>query len=512
MTTGTVPVGDEDLVVDLRDIRKSFDGVEVLRGVDLGLRRGEVHALLGGNGAGKSTLMKTLLGVHRSDSGRILIDGAEVEFATPNDSRDAGLAMVFQEFSLIPSLSVGRNILFGREPRRFGIIDDRELNRQAAEVLERMGVDLDPRAPLASLSVGYWQLTEIAKAVSKNAMVLILDEPTATLPYHEAELLFRIIDRLKRQGVSIIYISHRMAEIARVADRLSVLRDGVCVLTANTADVSPEAVIEAIVGRQIHEGISTAGRVIDRAGEPLLTVDHLRAGDKVKDVSFELRAGEILGLAGLIGSGRSELARCLFGVDRVQGGEVRLRGRSIAPRGAGAAIDAGIMLVPEDRQQQGLVQSHSVRANLLLPSLGRLRSGPLIDDRRASRLTAELIERLGVKTASPDTIVRRLSGGNQQKIVIAKWLGLKDCGHAVNVLILDEPTNGVDIATKTEIMRLVVELAEAGTGVILISSELEELLAVADRVLILRAGEVVDDLDRSQIADEQSLQLAIQGV
>jgi ribose transport system ATP-binding protein len=498
--------------IAMKGIEKSFDGVQVLKGVDFDVRVGEVHALVGGNGAGKSTLMKIVQGVHRADRGRIAVNGAPVRFSGPGDAAAHGIGMVFQEFSLIPTLSVARNIFLGREPRRFGIVDDRALNRRARDLLARMDVRLDPTAPLARLSVGYWQLTEIAKALSRDARVLIMDEPTASLPYHEAEHLFRLIERLKRDGVSIVYISHRMAEIARVADRITILRDGRHVLTDEITAVAPEQVVEAIVGRQIKTGLTDRPRRKTAVGPPLLQAVGLRCPERVAGVTFELRAGEVLGLAGLIGSGRTELARCLFGVDRLTSGRLLLRGRPLQIRRPSDAIAAGIMLVPEDRQLQGLVLDHTVRENLLLPSVKGLRRGPFVDDRRCSGLVGELVQRLSIRGASLHRPIRRLSGGNQQKVVIAKWLGLNRTGRPLEVLILDEPTAGVDIATKTEIMELVAELADAGTGVILISSELEELLSVSDRVLVIKDGRVDSDLPRAGIADEESLQLAIQGV
>jgi ribose transport system ATP-binding protein len=501
------------LAVSMRGMHKSFGRFEVLRGVDFDVRRGEVHALLGGNGAGKSTLMKILQGVHRADSGVVQIDGQAVELTSPHDAARAGVGMVFQEFSLIPSLSVARNLFLGREPRRFGVVDDRAMSRQAREILRRMGTELDPDIQVKDLPVGYWQLTEIAKALSLNARILIMDEPTASLPYNEVEQLFDLIRRLRTHGISIVYISHRMAEIERVADRLTVIRDGRTVLTGEVGRVSSAEVVESIVGTELLHGLSRAGgsNHADQA-TPVLSVKGLSSGHRVVDVSFDVAPGEVLGLAGLIGSGRTEIARCLFGIDMIDRGCVELDGKPVRIRGVQDAIHAGIVLVPEDRTYQGLVQGHSVRANLLLPSLRRLNKGPLIDDGRGHELCSSLMSRLGIRSSALDETVGRLSGGNQQKVVIAKWLGLQHLGRPPRVLILDEPTKGVDIGTKTEIMQLVLDLAEAGTAVLVISSELEELLSVADRVLVLREGCVTAELPRAQIADEQSLQLAVQGV
>jgi ribose transport system ATP-binding protein len=503
---------DTSIAVSMRDIHKSFGKVDVLRGVDFDLRHGEVHALLGGNGAGKSTLMKILQGVHRADAGDIIIDGQPVNFHAPSDATATGIGMVFQEFSLIPTLSVAQNIFLGREPHKFGLIDDRTLNRQAAALLDRMGADINPRSLIADLPVGYWQLTEIAKALSMQARVLIMDEPTASLPYSEVEALFTLIGRIKEQGISIIYISHRMAEIARVADRLSIIRDGRRVLTDDVHAVPPEQVAESIVGREILHGFTRTKRDADTPRSITLSVENLSAGGRLDSVSFEVSSGEVVGLAGLIGSGRTELARCLFGIDRIDSGRIVVDGKPIRPRRPLDAINSGVMLVPEDRQSQGLVREHSVRTNLLLPSLTRLARGPFIDDSKGRALCADLAHRLGIRSNAIDHPVSRLSGGNQQKVVISKWLALGEVGVLPRVLILDEPTTGVDIASKTDIMQLVLDLADTGTAIILISSELEELLAVADRVLVMRQGRIDADFDRDNIPDEESLQLAIQGV
>jgi ribose transport system ATP-binding protein len=494
--------------VEMRGIKKGFAGVPVLRGVDFTLGPGEAHALAGGNGAGKSTLMKILQGVHRQDAGTIRRLGREVSFSAPKDAEAAGIGMVFQEFSLVPTLTVARNIFLGREPRRFGLIDDRAMVRRAGEILGGMGVDLSPTAELHTLPTGYWQLTEIAKALALDAKVLIMDEPTASLTKTESEALFDLIKRLKAQGVSIVYISHRMEEVYRICDRITVLRDGGVVLSEAVADLTPEQIVAAIVGREM-EALEWEERPSAAAADevPLLEVRNVTSANGVTDMSFRLHAGEILGLAGLMGSGRTELARLLFGIDRPATGEILLRGKPIGITNPRVAITKGIALVPEDRRLQGLVLEHAVRDNLLLPLLGGLQRAGLVDDRRGDSLVARLIERLQIKLRSPKQPVKLLSGGNQQKVVIGKWLG-----RDPDVLVLDEPTAGVDIGTKSEIIQRIRELADAGKAVIVISSELAELLAVSDRVLVLRRGTVTQDLDRRDIADEESLQLAIQGV
>ncbi|MEY9951868.1 sugar ABC transporter ATP-binding protein [Leifsonia sp. EB34] len=495
--------------VQLQGISKAFSGVVVLDDVDFDVRPGEVHALAGGNGAGKSTLMKILQGVYQADAGDILIDGVPASIDSIHAAKAAGIGMVFQEFSLVPSLTVARNMLLGAEPlTRLGFIDERALVRKAEEVFAGMGVDIDPRAEVGRLGTAYWQLTEIAKALSQNARVLIMDEPTASLARHETEALFELIGRLKARGISIIYISHRMDEVYRIADRITVLRDGRRLFTQRLSDVSPEDIVEGIVGRRMEGQLAYREReAVAQDGPPLLEVRGLTAGDRVREASFTLRRGEILGLAGLMGSGRTELARALFGIDRATGGEVLVKGKRVALSSPKRAIAAGLALVPEDRREQGLVLDHSVRENLLLPLLDEVRRGPLLSTAESRSLSTSLIERLRIKVAHPNRPVRLLSGGNQQKVVIAKWLGTDP-----DVLILDEPTAGVDIGTKSEILDRVRDLAAAGKAVIVISSEYPELLAVSDRILIIREGAIVRELPRRDIPDEETLELAVQGV
>jgi ribose transport system ATP-binding protein len=497
-----------DNVVEMRSISKGFNGVPVLKDVGFDVRRGEVHALAGGNGAGKSTLMKILQGVYQTDAGEILINGKPAAITSIQAAKAAGIGMVFQEFSLVPSLTVAQNIFLAAEPLSGGLIDDREAVRRAREIFAEMEVDVDPRAEVSRLGTAYWQLTEIAKALSQNAQVLIMDEPTASLARHESEALFELIDRLKQRGISIIYISHRMDEVYRLADRITILRDGRRLLTEPLSSVTPEQIVEGIVGKKIEGQLSYRER--DHAaheGAPLLEVRGLTAGPRVQNVSFTLRPGEILGLAGLMGSGRTELARALFGIDRVERGEILLRGKKVRLDSPQQAINAGIALVPEDRRAQGLVLDHSVQDNLLLPLLGQVQRGPLLDSGAGKELSTSLIKKFAVKVAHPHRPVRLLSGGNQQKVVIAKWLGTDP-----DILILDEPTAGVDIGTKSEILDMIRELASAGKAVIVISSEYPELLAVSDRVLVLKDGSILRDIPRSDIADEEYLQLAVQGV
>jgi ribose transport system ATP-binding protein len=508
VTDTATPVAETVVpAVEMRGISKAFDSNVVLTGVDFEVAPGEVHALAGGNGAGKSTLMKILQGVYTKDDGTIRINGREVSFSSIHDAKAAGIGMVFQEFSLVPSLTVAQNIFLTTEPLGRGIfIRDGEARDKAREVFQQLEVDVDPGARVGDLGTAYWQLTEIAKAMAQDARVLIMDEPSASLARHEAEQLFELVARLKAQGISIIYISHRMEEVYRIADRITILRDGRNLLTKRLTDVTPEQIVEGIVGQQI-EGMAYQERDSSAEREVLLEASGLTAGSRVQNVSFTLHRGEIIGLAGLMGSGRTELARCLFGIDKLDSGEIRVRGQRVDLSDPRQAIKAGLALIPEDRRAQGLVLDHSVRDNLLLPLLKKIERGLLLDDGAGKTLATSLIERFAVKVANPGRPVRLLSGGNQQKVVIAKWLGTDP-----DVLIMDEPTAGVDIGTKTEILTMIRNLAEEGKAVIVISSEYAEMLAVSDRVLILRDGTVQQELARKDIADEESLQHAVQGV
>lgn len=493
MTTSSPDVQRE--AIRLQGVIKSFGGNRVLHGVDFEVRRGEVHALAGGNGAGKSTLMKILQGVYTLDGGTIELDGQPVRFHTSNDARACGIGMIFQEFSLVPALSVAQNVFLGHEPRRGGgLLNDAEARRRTQALFERMGVDIDPATRVADLSPGYRQLTEIAKALSWEARILIMDEPTASLAKTEVDALFDIIRTLKQQGIAIIYISHRMEEVFEIADRITVLRDGRRVITIPVADLTLPQLVEHIVGGGAEHALVWRGREVDRSQEPLLAVRHLEVGPRVRDVSFELYRGEILGIAGLMGSGRTEIARALFAADTIDGGEVILNGRPLRAKRPSEAIDIGIALVPEDRRTQGLVLQHSVRDNLLLPILPQLTRWGIIRDRRGDEIADSYVEQLSIMTDSIRKQVGLLSGGNQQKVVIAKWLTTNP-----QVLILDEPTVGVDIATKVEIVERIRQLADGGTGVIVISSEFPELLAVSDRILVLRDGVVFRTLDQSEL-------------
>lgn len=492
--------------VRMTGITKSFGGNRVLHGVGFELATAEIHALIGGNGAGKSTLMKILQGVYTPDDGTIELDGRAVEIRSPHAARALGIGMIFQEFSLIPTLTVAQNIFLTQEPRTgAGFIDDRESEKRTRAIFAEMGETIDPRARVGDLSTGYWQLTEIAKALAQEARVLIMDEPTASLTATESESLFGLIRTLRDRGISIIYISHRMEEIFRIADRITILRDGRKIITEQTSNLGMKQVIDHIVGQSMEHAFEWQERLVDREVEPLLEVDGVTAGNRVRGVSFKLFPGEILGIAGLMGSGRTELARALFGIDRIDKGRFRVHGRGVRIRRPEDAINHGISLVPEDRRQQGLVLDHTVENNVTLPLLTRLRRGGFIDDARGRQITRSFVDSLQIRTNSIQTTTRLLSGGNQQKVVIGKWLATEP-----DILIMDEPTAGVDIRAKTEILGIMRGLADRGKGVIVISSEPAELLAVSDRILVLRDGQISREMNRREITSEEDLHHAVQ--
>jgi ribose transport system ATP-binding protein len=489
-------------LVEMQGISKAFAAVTVLEAVDFELRAGEVHALLGGNGAGKSTLMKILQGVYTLDAGEIRIGGEPIR------QRDAHreVAMIFQEFSLIPTLTVAQNVYLTREPRgRFGALADREAERLSRRLFEEIGVDIDPRVRMDSLSTAYWQLTEIAKALAQQARVLIMDEPTASLAKSEAEALFALIARLKERGIGIVYISHRLEEVLQIADRVTVLRDGRVVVTEPAKGFPTARAIELIVGRKVEEAMRWRQRDVPADAPPLLEVRDLFAGPRVRGVTFDVRAGEIVGLAGLMGSGRTELAHALFGIERIESGTVSVRGRPVKLRGSASAIEAGIALIPEDRRVQGLVLDHTVRANLTVTLLGALSEHGVLRRRKEEALAKQLGESLNITSWALPRPARLLSGGNQQKVVIAKWLG-----RDPDILVMDEPTAGIDVGTKAEIIEIIRRLADAGKAVIVISSEFVELLASVDRVLVLRDGVVAGAYDRKDIAGEEELHARVQ--
>ncbi|WML58049.1 sugar ABC transporter ATP-binding protein [Neobacillus sp. PS2-9] len=497
----------EQTILKMENISKSFNGITVLKSVGFSVEKGEVHALMGGNGAGKSTLMKILTGVYKADSGDIFIDEKPVSIKNTNDARANYISMIYQEFSLIPTLTVAQNIFLTRESKNaFGLLNDKEGIERTRELLKELEVDIDPNEVVENLGVGFWQMTEIAKALSQEAKILIMDEPTSSLTKKETEVLFSFINKLKRKGISIIYISHRMDEIFEICDRITILRDGKNVVTEHCESTSLEAVIQHIVGAELDKAFDWKERIYSMDVTPALEVKELASGTKVQDINFKLYPGEILGVAGLMGSGRSEMARSIFGIDPKEKGEIFVKGNKVSVKSPNDGIKEGLALIPEDRRVQGLVLDHSVKDNLILPFVKNLKKGIFLDEKKANRLSEQLVEKLNIKTDDIFKTTKLLSGGNQQKIVLAKWLS-----NNPDVLILDEPTIGVDIGAKTEIMDIIRELADNGKAIIVISSELPELLAVSDRVIVLHEGKVTKDIKRAEINTEEELQHAIQG-
>ena len=482
--------------VVMKGISKAFGGVKALDNVDFAVLPGEVHALLGGNGAGKSTILKVLNGVHRPDAGTIAVGGVALTTHTPEESRAAGIAMNFQEMSLIPTLSVAQNIFLTREARTArGFLDDAACEAKAAEIFAMLEVKVDPKAVVGTLGAGQKQLTEIAKAISQSSKVLILDEPSTALAVSDVERLFTFLRKLKAQGVAVIYVSHRMDEIARIADRATILRDGKHVITAPLSDLPIDTMIEHIVGKR-SKGLADVQRGNATRGEVLLEARGLSGVHKPHDVSFALHRGEVLGLAGLLGSGRSSLARVIAGIEPAKAGELRIRGEAVSIRSPADAIEAGVALVPEARATQGIIPAHSVASNIVLAVLNRISAKGVVDRAKAQKISDEMIARLQIKTASRDHAVSTLSGGNQQKVVIGKWLATDP-----DILVLDEPTAGIDIGSKSEIIRLVRDLAAQGKGIVMISSELSELLTACDRILVMADGRAHQMIDRAALDD-----------
>ena len=492
----------EPPLLRMEGIDKSFPGVHAVREVDLSLHRGEVLALVGENGAGKSTLMKILGGAHRPDSGRICIGGKEASIHSPSDAQRAGIAIIYQEFNLVPSLSARENIFLGREETRAGLLDWKAEHRRAAELFDHIGVPVDPEEPCGRLTVAHQQVVEIARALSVEAGILVMDEPTAALTSQEVERLFQIIHELRKQGIGIIYISHRLEEIFHVADRVMVMRDGAAVGTRPIGEVDRQRIIEMMVGRRIENEFPKRPA---EAGPTLLEVRNLTRGDAVQDVSFSARSGEVLGLTGLVGAGRTETARLIFGADRPDRGEIYLDGDPVSIRSPRHAISRGIGLLTEDRQHQGLVLSQSVRSNFSLPNLGDFSSAGLVSQNREVEALAGYVESLDIKLAHYEQPARNLSGGNQQKIVLAKWLH-RNC----RVVIFDEPTRGIDVATKYEIYLLINRLAQQGKVVLMITSELPEALGMSDRLLVMRSSRVAGEIaDVGAVSQEQVMELAV---
>ena len=492
-----------DLLVEMDGISKDFPGVQALRSCRFELRRGEIHALVGENGAGKSTLMKILAGVYRRDAGRIRLSGAEMDIPTPRAAQQLGISIIHQELSLMPHLTAAQNIFIGREPRARipFVIDQRKLNEDARTLFQSLNLKVDPQAKVGKLSVAQQQMVEIAKALSYSAQVLIMDEPTATLTDTEIDELFRIIRAVRANGVGVVHISHRLEELKLISDRVTVMRDGQYIATVDTKDASIDRIISMMVGRTIYE----AARETPTANpEVVLDVRGLNRGRMVRDVSFNLRRGEILGLAGLVGAGRTEVARAVFGADRPDSGTILVHGKVARIHSPADAVHLGIGYLSEDRKRFGLAVGMDVETNIVLATLRKFADAFGRVDFRKTRATAEQrVHRLGIKTPSIKQKVRNLSGGNQQKVVIAKWLTAD-----TEILIFDEPTRGIDVGAKSEIYHLLNELAKQGKAIIMISSELPEILRMSHRIVVMCEGRIRGELSGAEATQEKIMTFA----
>ena len=495
----------ENILLEMRDIDKSFNGIPVLKKAHFNLHRGEVHALMGGNGAGKSTFMKILTGVYLKDAGSTLLEGKAIDIDSPVDAENFGIAMIFQEFSLIPTLTVAQNIFLKREPRIFSglIIDEVALVKKAQLILDQLGEDIDPNARVEQLSVGKCQIVEIAKALSKNARILVMDEPTSSLSETEVAKLFSFVNRLKKSGISIIYISHRMTEIFTMCDRVTVMRDGENVLTASCGSLSMESLIESMLGSSVGTSMTWHAREHELGSNPALELIELSYKNKFKNITLTVYPGEVVGLAGLMGSGRTEILETIFGLNIADHGQVRVNDALIT--NISTAISAGVALIPENRRTQGLILDHSILDNFLLPNLKAFTRMFFVKTIAAAESIKTYIRQLKIDTISIKNPVGLLSGGNQQKVILSKWLAMRP-----RVLLLDEPTIGVDIGAKSEIIKLVRQLASNGTAVLVASSEFEELLAMSDRLIVLKDGFQKANLARTEIASEEVLHHAVQ--
>ena len=489
-------------ILVVSEVHKRFGGVVALRGAELAVRRGEVHAVVGENGAGKSTLINILAGAVRRDAGRVIFDGEDAEFRSPAESQRRGIAVIHQELSMLPTLSVAENLFMGRMPARLGWVNRRAMTMRARAMLAEVGLDVDPGTRVSELGVSHRQLVEIAKALSMGARLLVMDEPTASLTEHETQRLLALVRRLRESGVALVYVSHRFAEVFAIADRITVMRDGATVRTLETSRTTPAEVVALMVGRDL---VPSSRPAAPPAGDVVLELRKLSRAGAIDGVSFSVGRGEIVGMAGLVGAGRSETARVIFGADARDSGEIVLDGRDVRFNSPGDALAAGVAMCAEDRKQLALFMDKAVRWNISIAVLPSLSPGGFIRARRERELAQRFVDRLRVRTADLATPVRQLSGGNQQKTVLARWLST-----APKLLILDEPTHGVDVGAKAEIYALVRELAGQGIAILLISSELPEVLDLSDRIVVMREGRVAAIVERAA-ADERTIMMHATG-
>ena len=491
-----------EVILTMKDIDKSFPGVHALDHVDLEVRKGEVLALMGENGAGKSTLMKVLTGIYKKDSGTITYEGKEVEFSSTKEAQDAGIVIVHQELNMLGHLTVAQNIFIGREFKKGIRIDDKRMNDEARKLFQRLNIDIDPRETMSRLTVGKQQMCEIAKAISHDAKVIVFDEPSAALTETEIQELFKIIRDLREKNMGIVYISHRMDEIKVITDRVTVMRDGAYVGTLITKDSTKDDIINMMVGRVIYEDPKTQS-MVPKDAPVVLKVENLNAGKMVQDVSFELHKGEILGFSGLMGAGRTETARALFGADPIDSGNIYINGKKVTINTPQDAVKNGIGYLSEDRKRYGIVVQKTVAENTTMATLENYMSGIFIDKKKEKEVAEKYVESLATKTPDVDQLVVNLSGGNQQKVVIAKWL-TRNC----DILIFDEPTRGIDVGAKNEIYKLMNKLAADGKAIIMISSEMTEILRMSDRIVVMCEGRKTGELDISEATQENIMNLS----
>jgi ABC-type sugar transport system ATPase subunit len=500
----------EPPIMQMRGIRKAFPGVQALDGVDFEVRPGEVMALVGENGAGKSTLIKILAGAQPADEGEILIKGQPVKIPTPRSAQELGIAVIYQELNLAESVTIAENIFIGREyHNRLGFIDNKAMNTHAKEWMEELHISIDPRLQVRQLGIARKQMVEIAKALSLDASIIVMDEPTSSLPtatskpteLNEVEVLLNLIQKLRERGKAVIYISHRMGEIFRVSDRITILRDGKLVGVRKTSETNPDEIIAMMVGRKLEDLYGQRSQV--PIGDKVLEVRGLNQAKRLYDINFDVRAGEILGVAGLVGAGRTEMARAVFCADKRDSGEFLINNKSVAIRTPQEAIRAGLGYLPEDRKLQGLFLKMAIRLNVTAASLGEISRSGFLQFNKERELGTKFVKQLNIHTPSLEQRVRNLSGGNQQKVVLAKWLAVRP-----KVLFLDEPTRGVDVGAKTEMYNLMRAMASQGMAVVMISSELLEILGMSDRILVMREGRVMGEFPRQGATEEQIMALA----
>lgn len=492
---------DQTTLLEFQGINKAFSGVPALKDVSFSVQRGQIHALLGENGAGKSTLMKILSGAYQRDSGKIVFQGQECIFKDTDESEKAGISIIYQELNMIPELSIAENIYIHRQPKRkSGLIDWHKMNSDAKTALSKVGLNVDPTSLIRTLSVAQQQMVEISKALTKNLQLLIMDEPTSSLSDSEAKTLFKVIRDLQEKGITIIYISHRMEEIFDLCDSYTVMRDGEVIVSGMIKDTSIDEIIRNMVGREMNQVFPSYDF---KVGETILKAEHLSNGAEVKDVSFELKDGEILGFAGLVGAGRTETFKALFGYDKNKKGDVYIRGQKVTIHSPQDAIRLGIGYVPEDRRHEGLVTALSVNDNILMAKMENAFSKGFYSARKALEICRKYIASLMIKTPSPNQKAVYLSGGNQQKVVLAKWL---NCDS--NIMILDEPTRGIDVNAKSEIYKMIVDLVRSGKSVILISSEMAEIIGMCNRVYVMYEGNITAELNKDQLTQETIMHYA----